>query len=95
MCAAVQSVHNGKGLREASRLYNVPVETLRRQTTGKVELDCKPGPSTVLTKEEEDRLNTYLIQMAEMGFGLTSEDVMQMAYVIVDKSRQTHPFTNR
>ena len=94
MRAAVQSVHDGKGLREASRLYNVPVEALRRRTTGKVELGCKPGPSTVLTKEEEDRLNTYLIQMAEMGFGLTSEDVMQMAYVIVDKSRRTHPFTN-
>ena len=70
------------------------METLRRRTTGKVELDCKPGPSTVLTKEEEDRLNTYLIQMAEMGFGLTSEDVMQMAYVIIDKSGRTHPFTN-
>ena len=94
MRAAVQSVHDGKGLREASRLYNVPVETLRRRTTGKVELDCKPGPSTVLTKEEEDRLNTYLIQMAEMGFGLTSEDVMQMAYIIVDKSWRAHPFTN-
>ena len=26
--------------------------------------------------------------------GLTSEDVMQMAYVIVDKSGRTHPFTN-
>ena len=94
MCAAVQSVQDGKGLREASRLYNVPVETLRRRTTGKVELDCKPGPSTVLTKEEEDRLNTYLIQMAEMGFGLSSEDVMQMAYVIVDRSGRTHPFKN-
>ena len=94
MCATVQSVQDGKGLREASWLNNVPVETLRRRTTGKVELDCKPGPSTVLTKEEEDRLNTYSIQMVEMGFGLSSEDVMQMAYVIVDRSGRTHPFKN-
>ena len=37
MEAAVQSVQEGKGLREASRLYNVPVETLMRSVTGKVE----------------------------------------------------------
>ena len=31
MAAAVVSVKDGRGLREASRLYNVPVETLRRR----------------------------------------------------------------
>ena len=49
MEAAVGSVHKGKGLREASRLYNVPVETLRRRVTGKMEMDCRPGPPSVLT----------------------------------------------
>ena len=29
MCAAVHSVQDGEGLREASRLYNVLVETLQ------------------------------------------------------------------
>ena len=68
------------------------MQTLRRLTTGTVAVDCKPGPSTVLTKEEEDCLNVYLIQMTEIGFGLSREDVMQMAYNIVDRSGQTHPF---
>ena len=53
MKEAVLSVsEGGKGLREASRMYNVPVETLRRRVTGAVEIECKPGPPTVLTKEE-------------------------------------------
>ena len=30
MAAGYQAVLEGKGLRETSRLYNVPVETLRR-----------------------------------------------------------------
>lgn len=33
MAAAVEFVRDGKGLREASRLYNVPIETLRRRET--------------------------------------------------------------
>ena len=31
--AAIESVSKGKGLREAARLYNVPVEILRRRVT--------------------------------------------------------------
>ena len=71
MEAAVKSVKEGMGLREASRLYNVPVETLRRRVTGAVDLGCRPGPSTVLTVEEETKLAEYVVMMADMGFGLS------------------------
>ena len=50
MTAAVESVKEGKGLREASRLYNIPVETLRRRVIGQVDIDCRPVPNTVLTR---------------------------------------------
>ena len=80
------------GLREAARKYNVPVETLRRRTTGIVSLDCRPGPPTVLSTEEEARLAQYCVAMADMGFGLTREGVMAMAYAIVDKTGRDHPF---
>ena len=67
MEAATKSVFdNGKGLREASRLYNVPVETLRRRVNGAVPLGCHPGPHphTVLS-EEELRIVEYIVKMAE------------------------------
>lgn len=82
MEAAVESVKGGKGLREASRLYNVPIE---RWVTGMVEMDCRPGPATVLTKSEEDEIVHYLIQMADMGYGLTREAVVHMVYLYVEK----------
>ena len=94
MRAAVQSVNQGKGLREAARLYNVPVETLRRRVTGMVDLDCRPGPATILTKEEEETIVHYLIQMADMGYGLTREAVMHMVCIIVEKCERPHPFKN-
>ena len=78
----------------AARLYNVPVETLRRRVTGKVDIDCRPGPTTVLTKEEEETIVRYLIQMAGLGFGLTKEAVMHMVYIIVEKCKRPHPFKN-
>lgn len=78
MKAAVKSVDEGKGLREASRLYNVPVETLRRRVTGKVDIDCRPGLPTILTKDEEDTIVHYLIKMADMGYGLTPDAVLHM-----------------
>lgn len=94
MVAAVRSVEDGKGLRETARLYNVPVETLRRRVTGSVSLECRPGPPTVLTGEEESRLARYIVDMADMGFGLGREDVMRVAYLIAEKSGRRHPFTN-
>ncbi len=59
-------VEGGGGLREAARTYNVPVETLRRRVTGAVSIDCRPGPGTVLTKEE-DAVVKYLISMCDMA----------------------------
>lgn len=92
MINAVKCVQEGKPLREASRFYNVPVKTLRRRVIGTVDIVCRPGPSTVLNETEEERLAVYIANMAEMGFGLTREDVMRMAYRIVDMSGRQHPF---
>ena len=60
MKAAVDHVQSqGASLRESSRLYNIPLETLRRRVNGTVVIDCRPGPNTVLTKKEETKLADY------------------------------------
>ena len=95
MVAAVNSVlEEGYKIREAARLHNVPIETLRRRVTGSVKLDGKPGPATVLTNEEEDRVAQYLLKMSQMGFGLTKKAVMGIAFSIASKSGWKHPFQN-
>ena len=74
------------GLREAARLYNVPYESLRRRVNGTVGSDCRAGPPTVLNEEEEDALVHYCFQKADMGLGLTKEDVMHTAFTAADHS---------
>ena len=82
---AVKSIEDdGKGLRKATCIYNVPVETLQRQVVCITSLDAKPGWDTVLTSEEERRLAQYIIDMYNMGFGLSRQDVMRAAYLIVE-----------
>ena len=92
MKEALDFVEGGGGLREAARTYNVPVETLRRRVTGAVSIDCRPGPETVLTKEE-DAVAKYLVTMCDMGYGLTREIVVNLAYTIAEQSGRKHPFT--
>ena len=93
MRAATRAVKdNDMSLREASRLYNVPFETLRRRVTESVELGCRPGPATVLSDDEEEQLANYLIKMADMGFGLSPDTVKRLAYKIVERSGRKHPF---
>ena len=95
MQAVVSSVKNdSKTVCEASRLYNVPFESLRRRITESVELGCRPGPPTILTEEEEESLETYLVKMADMGFGLSPDTVKCLAFNIVEKSGRKHPFQN-
>ena len=67
---------------------------LRRRVNGSVAIDCRPGPKTVLTEDEETKLAEYLLKMCEMGFGITREGVMGLAYSIVEKSQRSHPFQN-
>ena len=92
MGEAIKYVQKGKSLREASRLYNVPVETLRRRANGSVDVSCKPGPSTILTKEEEKCLLEYVVEMADRGFGLSSDDLRRVAFTIAERSGRPHPF---
>ena len=42
-------------------------------------MDCQLGPTTVLTKSENE-IADYLIQMTDMGYGLTHEAVMHMVH---------------
>ena len=47
-----------------------------------------------MTSEEERRLAQYIVDMCDMGFGLSRQDVMRVAYSIVEKSGREHPFSN-
>lgn len=67
----------------------MPLTTLKRRVNG---LNAKPGPPTVLTTEEEEKLSEYCLTMCNMGYGLMVEDIRRVAYVIASNSGRSHPF---
>ena len=90
MVKALEAVklHN-EGL---TRQYDVPVTTLKRRVDDEVAVEAKPGPGTVLTTVEEQKLFQYILDMCDMGYGLTVEDVRALAFQIAEASGRKHPF---
>ena len=89
MKSAVKAVEKGNGLREAARMLNVPVETLRRRVAGEVPIQCRPGPKPILTADEETAISKYCVRMAEMGFDLTRDDLLRVGFLVAEKSGTT------
>ena len=56
-------------------------------------MGSRPGPAPVLSSME-DRLAHYLVEMADMGFGLSRQEVMRLAFQIAEESGIKHPFKN-
>ena len=72
MAKAVEVKAQRAGLRAAARIYGVPVTSLKRRVDTGLPPEAKPGQSTVLSREE-DKLCKYIIDMAEMGYGLSGD----------------------
>ena len=90
---AVEAVKiHDKGLKQAAREHGVPVTTLKRRVDNLVAIDSRPGPATVLTTEEEKKLYHYVLDMCDMGYGLSVEDVRAIAFQIAEKLIRKHPF---
>ena len=66
----------------ASKMNKVPRKTLNDRVKGNVKHGRKPGVGTVLTAEEENSLEQYLVYMAKCGFPLTRTMVKGFAWAI-------------
>ena len=77
-------------VREAANKWGVAKSTLYEQLQGKVEVDGRSGPSSILTKAEEARIAGCLVEMANRGFGLSKSDLLDT--VMVDKDNRVTPF---
>ena len=53
-------------------------------------MNCRAGARLVFSKYEEERLSNYCIQMTDMGFELSKEDVMHSAFLVTDNSDLKH-----
>lgn len=76
MLSALQSIKDGKSVSEASKLYNVPRSTLWDKYRGRVPVERKMGPDTILTEEEEKQLVKWMFEVAKLGFPVTKHQLL-------------------
>ncbi|KAF2881314.1 hypothetical protein ILUMI_24858 [Ignelater luminosus] len=82
-------------IREASRRYGVPRRTLQDRLHGRVpEKPTRMGPETILSKEEEQELVDWMINMAKCGFPLKKDDLLNTVHTIIKEDERKNPFKN-
>ena len=80
-------------IRTAALTYGIPKSTLHDHYTGKVKGN-KRGPSTVLSDAEELKLAEWAMDMANIGYGRTREQVSEMVKRLLDEDGRPNPFVD-
>ena len=63
-------------LNQAASAFGIPKSTLSNKVNAKTTIGCRPGPSTVLTADEENMLADWALHMARVGFGRTRNELL-------------------
>ena len=80
---AVDAVKSQKmSIRKASKHFGVTKSTLGDKVKGKTSV--VKTPQTLLTPDEEDKFVKWLLNMAEVGFGQSVEDIRLKAKAILE-----------
>lgn len=84
---------NRLSFRAAEVKYGVPKSTLSDYVSGKSVIGRKPGPSSVLSVDEESKLVDWAFEMAEIGYGQTRRQVCEMVKKFLQDGRP-NPFND-
>ncbi|RVE41584.1 hypothetical protein evm_013769 [Chilo suppressalis] len=85
---AVEAVKNGEKIAVAAKRFGVPRITLHDKIWGKTTMGCTMGPSTVLTKGEEDILEKCILALYERHIPLTKDSLLDSVQkIIIDQNR--------
>ena len=81
-------------IKKAARIFKIPATTIRDRLFGKSDPSNKPGPSKLLTDNEETSLAYYVQYMSDIGLGLTGKMLCLFALSIIqerDPSKRLPP----
>ena len=84
LAKAMEAKQSGKSFRRAAEMYGVPKSTLCDHMSGRVEVGARAGPKPYLTVDEEEELESFLIQTARIGYPHTRIQVLTLVQQIVD-----------
>ena len=71
---AIGALDSGYSMREVCEAFSIPRTSLRDHYNGRV-TSRKMGPPSILTKEEENKLVSYMVDMAKLAHPLSATDL--------------------
>ncbi|XP_052741851.1 uncharacterized protein LOC128198807 [Bicyclus anynana] len=98
MQKALDAVRDGMPYKTASREFKVPVMALKRRAKGKNKIAVGSvkklgGKKTVFNLEQEQELVDYIKDMESRMYGLTTQDVLTLAFQLAERNNLPHPFS--
>ncbi|XP_030767162.1 uncharacterized protein LOC115890938 [Sitophilus oryzae] len=91
---ALDAIKQGVPCATASKEFNVPRTTLIGKIKGIYPEECKSGAATVLTSDEENLLEKWMINMGAMGFPITKDQLLDSVALLVNKLKRPNKFSD-
>jgi len=76
---ALADTQGGMSIKKAAAKWNVPRSSLQVfHRKGTYEPNCRPGPSSILTKAEEGLLTEWMIEMCRRGIPISKNNLLDV-----------------
>ena len=82
----------GLSIGKSAKKWGIKRTTLQDRLSGRVEINRRRGTPPIQTKQEENQFTDWLIVMANRGFGVFKESLLNTAKTFLDKDGRTTPF---
>ncbi|XP_050552311.1 uncharacterized protein LOC118281061 [Spodoptera frugiperda] len=90
---AIAAVNNGMPKKTAALKFGVPRPTLQFRLCSKF-IKSRPGPTTILTEEEEKTLVEWVISSSRKGFPKRKEDILLSVEQFLSRNPRPNNFVN-
>ncbi|KAG5893295.1 hypothetical protein JTB14_023505 [Gonioctena quinquepunctata] len=71
----------------AAKIHSVPRVTLMYKSSGRLPTECRMGPSTVLTTNEEDLSEKWIISLAKVHHPVNKEQLLDSKKFVLKRSK--------
>ncbi|XP_065072715.1 uncharacterized protein LOC135697060 [Ochlerotatus camptorhynchus] len=92
--SCIRSIKAGKSVYAGCKEFGIPFSTIRYRLSGQWQQKFKPGPHSVLSTEEENKVVTWLCGMQDRGFPVTREALIFKIAEFLSANSRENPFKN-
>ncbi|XP_039303426.1 uncharacterized protein LOC120357328 [Solenopsis invicta] len=92
--AALNAMGEGLTLRQAAHSFEVPKSTLFLKSKYNSPFECRKGPKTVLSAEEENEIASWIVFSADSGFPVNKTRLLDCVQKYFNNNKAKSPFKN-